>query len=316
MFGSPLPGQAATNALSVTGFDIFAWNDPPTLARYLAVGPARLVEMRVDGLAHNLFSVLLLPGLPLSIIGLLALPWQGRDAALRPVLLLSVITFLFTSLVFPVATTWGTFLHAAGPAHVLLIVVGAAGPRRRDRAARRAAAAGPGRWPGSGRCSGSSGRRCSRSRCSRPSARDRARRAALYEELGDGWPIAGHPLDATAGPVITDFPIWLAESQRIPALALPDEPPVDVLDLAHDPAFPGTHLLVVVGGSHGRWPAVLDTATEGADCFREIDLGAPAGRRGPIRSRMFERSRSSVHERRPVYSEVHGGSTLRGACRR
>ena len=27
-------------------------------------------------------------------------------------------------------------------------------------------------------------------------------------------------LDATAGPVITDFPIWLSESQRIPALAL------------------------------------------------------------------------------------------------
>ena len=30
-FGSPLPGQAVTNAFSVTGFDIFAWNDPPDL---------------------------------------------------------------------------------------------------------------------------------------------------------------------------------------------------------------------------------------------------------------------------------------------
>ena len=89
VFGSPLPGQAATNALSVTGFDIFAWNDPPTLARYLAVGPARLLEMRVEGIAHNLFYVLLLPGLPLSIIGLVALPWQGRAPALRPVVLLS-----------------------------------------------------------------------------------------------------------------------------------------------------------------------------------------------------------------------------------
>ena len=43
---------------------------------------------------------------------------------------------------------------------------------------------------------------------------------------------AGHPLDASAGPVITNFPIWLAETQRIPALALPNEPPTDVLDLA------------------------------------------------------------------------------------
>jgi len=48
VFGSPLPGQAATNALSVTGFDIFAWNDPPTLARYLAIGPAELVNLRIE----------------------------------------------------------------------------------------------------------------------------------------------------------------------------------------------------------------------------------------------------------------------------
>ena len=33
-----------------------------------------------------------------------------------------MITFLITSLVFPVATTWGTFLHAAGPFHVLLVI--------------------------------------------------------------------------------------------------------------------------------------------------------------------------------------------------
>ena len=44
VFGSPLPGQAVANAFSVTGLDIFAWNDPPTLSRYLAVGPARLAR--------------------------------------------------------------------------------------------------------------------------------------------------------------------------------------------------------------------------------------------------------------------------------
>ena len=45
---------------------MFAWNDPPTLARYLAVGPAQLVEMRVVGLGHNLFNVLVLLGIPIS----------------------------------------------------------------------------------------------------------------------------------------------------------------------------------------------------------------------------------------------------------
>jgi hypothetical protein len=289
VFGSPLPGQAATNALSVTGFDIFAWNDPPTLARYLAVGPARLVEMRVEGIAHNLFDVLLLPGLPLSIVGFLALPWQGRGAALRPVLLLSVITFLFTSLVFPVATTWGTFLHAAGPAHVLLIVSALlALDAGIARLGVRLGWTRPVAWLGA--LLGIFGSALF-SFVLLPSFGDGSRTtAALYDELGTRMAAVGHPLDATAGPVITNFPIWLAESQRIPALALPDEPPVDVLDLAHDPAFPGTHLLLVVGASHGQWPAVLDTATEGADCFREIDLGpGPAGRTDPLEDvRAFE----------------------------
>ncbi len=122
VFGNPLPGQAISNALSVTGFDIFAWNDPPTLSRYLAVGPARLLEMRVEGLGHNIGNVLLFLGIPVSVIGLLALPWQARDRVLRPLVLVSLATFLVTSLVFPVATTWGTFLHAAAPIHVLLII--------------------------------------------------------------------------------------------------------------------------------------------------------------------------------------------------
>ena len=69
-FGNPLPGQALANALSVTGFDIFAWNDPPTLSRYLAVGPAGCSRCASTGLSHNLFTVLLIPGIPTSFIGL------------------------------------------------------------------------------------------------------------------------------------------------------------------------------------------------------------------------------------------------------
>ena len=47
---------------------------------------------------------------------------MDRSGALRPLVIVSVLTFLVTSLVFPVATTWGTFLHAAGAVQVLLIV--------------------------------------------------------------------------------------------------------------------------------------------------------------------------------------------------
>ena len=81
-----MPGQALANALSVTGFDIFAWQDRPTLARYLAQGVGGLVGARVDGFDHNLFDVLLIPAIPAGPIGLLALPWQGRGGALRPLL--------------------------------------------------------------------------------------------------------------------------------------------------------------------------------------------------------------------------------------
>ena len=121
-FGTPLPGQTLSNALSIDPTDIFAYRDQPTLARYLAEGPAALLGMRVSGILHNLFAVLVLPGFPIGLIGLLALPKSWRLASLRPLLLTAAITFAVTSLVFPVSTTWGTFLHAAGAIYVLLVV--------------------------------------------------------------------------------------------------------------------------------------------------------------------------------------------------
>ena len=289
VFGSPLPGQAVANAFSIDGLDIFAWHDPPTLARYLAIGPARLLELRVDGFGHNLVSVLLLIGLPISLIGLLALPWQARGRAIRPVLLLSLLTFGVTALFFPVSTTWGTFLHASGPVHVLIILSALlALDAAIARLAMRQGWTRPVAWLGPllgifGSVLFSVALLPTFGAASRDTA-------TQFDELGRRMAVIGHPLDATAGPVITDFPIWLAETARIPALALPDESPTDVLDLAHDPRFPGTHLLVVMEPDHGRWPAVLDTPIAGADCFHELDLG-PASRPGPdplATTRVFE----------------------------
>ena len=95
-------------------------------------------------------NVLVGPGFPVALIGLVALPWTGRAFALRPLVVVSVVTFLVTSLLFPVATTWGTFLHAAGAAHVLLIISALLGARRTASPGSARSAAGPGRWPGSG----------------------------------------------------------------------------------------------------------------------------------------------------------------------
>ena len=273
VFRSPFPGQAVANAFSVTGFDIFAWNDPPTLSRYLAVGPARLLEMRLEGLAHNLFNVLLLPGMPISLIGLVGLPWAIRGAAIRPVVVVAFAAFVVTSLVFPVATTWGTFLHAAGPAQVLLVVsallaldatIAWVGVRRGWTR--------PVAWLGA--LLGVAGSLLF-SVAVLPSFGSGSRATAdRYEALAVVMAEAGHPLDASAGPVITNFPIWMAETQRISALALPDEPPLDVLDLAS--AF-DARLVVLLDGHSAHWPADLDAGVDGAECFRELDLGPTVG---------------------------------------
>jgi hypothetical protein len=279
VFGNPLPGQALANALSVTGFDIFAWQDPPTVGRYLAVGPARLAEMRLDGLYHNLVNVLLALGLPLSVVGLAALPWQARDRSLRPILLLACATFAVTSLFFPVATTWGTFLHAAAPVHVLLIVAAAgaldAGLARlagRLRWTRQVA------WLGAVAAVGAS--MLFPVALLPASAKEAVLTARTYtviaRELGD----VGVPLGNGDGaaPLITNFPIWAAEALRTRALALPDESPTAIVDLANH--F-GAHWLVLVGNDHGRWPHVLSEQVQDADCFQLTalpPLGDPADR--------------------------------------
>jgi hypothetical protein len=284
VFGNPLPGQALSNALSVTGFDIFAWNDPPTVARYLAEGPRRLLLMRAEGLYHNLFTVLLLPGIPAAFLGLIALPWFIRLRAIVPLAVLSITTFLVTSLLFPVSTTWGTYLHAAGPAHVLLIVCALlALDAAIARVGQLRGWTRPVAWLGGALTifgsllfmaalmptfGGQSGGLAQR-----------------YEALAAQMEATGLPLE-DQGPIITNFPIWLSESTGARALALPAESPEDVLDLAR--TFKGTRLLILHGDDHGDWPAVLDTNAPGAECFDEIDLGTPAD---PRLARALEQTR-------------------------
>lgn len=272
-FGSPLPGQAITNAWAITGTEIFAWQHPATPADWIAQGPATLARQRADGFVHNLWNVLLVPGAPAAVVGLAALPWAARAAALRPLLVLSLVTFLVTTMVFPVQTTWGTFLHASVPASALLVVAAIDGL---DRLLARA-----GRWRG----------------WTRPVAwlgplfaglgallfvvpgviayggQSRDTEAA-YGDLGPRLAAAGEPLDGSA-PVIANHPIWLAEAARVPALALPDEPVASVLDLAR--TFGAR--VVVLDGDLGGWPARLAGDPDAA-CLVPLALPGSAGDAG------------------------------------
>ncbi len=268
VFRTPLPGQALLNALSLHGRDIFAWQDPPTLSRYLAAGLPTLAALRWDGLVHNVVSVLMLPGIPIAAIGLVALPWTARGIALQLLLIFSVITFVATTLFFPVSTTWGTFLHAAAAVQVLLVVAAllvldallVAIGRRRGWTR-------PVAWlgPALGIAAGALFTAVLLPAFGRDGDSVRDRYLALPAALEAAGYVAG-----SGQPVITDFPIYLAETTGMEALALPNESPTAVLDLAR--AFPGTRLVVVNADNDGIWPEVGATDPIGIQCFQPISL--------------------------------------------
>ena len=283
VFGSPFPGQALSNALSLNGRDIFAFLDRPTLDRYLGAGLATLIGLRIDGFLHNVLNVLLLPGMPVSLVGLVGLWWTARIPSLRPLVLFSAITFGATTLLFPVSTTWGTFLHAAGAIHVLvlmsalLVLDGGVQLAGRIRGWTRPVA-----WlapaltvsaslllslfllPGFGA--------------------DGRSTQARFQALTTVLAAAGEPLGPNHAPVITDTPIWLAEHVRVRTLGLPDETPANVLALA-SAAKLGATLLIVDAGNAGQWPEVLDSGAPNAECFRRLTLGTVVD---PAAARLLE----------------------------
>ena len=287
VFGSPLPGQALANALSVTGFDIFAWNDPPTLSRYLAVGPARLLEMRVEGLCHNLFTVLLIPGFPLvarsgssRCRGRRGSARSGRSSSCR------VMTFLVTSLLFPVATTWGTFLHAAGPVQVLLIVCPRCSGSTRLIAWSGVGAAGRDRSPGSGRRSTIFGSLLF-SAVLLPAFGGQARRDRRpLRRAGDRMAAIGRPLDAIAGPGHHRLPDLARRGAPAPD-AGPARRAAESTSSTSPPRFAGPAARDRWRRSTATGPASSTPDAPGAECFRELDLGA-AGRPGRGRGRSSE----------------------------
>jgi len=171
-----------------------------------------------------------------------------------------------------VSTTWGTYLHAAGPAHVLLVVSALVLlDALIERVGRIRGWTKPVAWLGPALTVFGS---LLFMVALMPNFGDQSRGVeAKYQALTTQMAAAGLPIEAQ-GAIITDFPIWLAEATGHEALALPDETPADVIDLAAH--FRGTTLLIIGGEERGRWPAILDAGGPGTECFHEIDIGRPA----------------------------------------
>ncbi|MEP7361336.1 MAG: hypothetical protein ABI744_07140 [Chloroflexota bacterium] len=278
VFGTPLPGQLADNAFLTRNEQIFAYLDRPTLDGFLAQGPATIAANVGGALWHDLVDVLLISAGPIAAIGLLTVVVGLRRRGVRPtgahaVLLgTGAVTFVATSVLFPVATVWGTFEHAAGPLHVGLIVaalIGADAFVARIRAWRN--------WPRANAWLAPA----ALALIGLPivavalvgaanSASDDARHVSLVSTAELPNSLACGACD---GPFITDRPVWLADATNHATIALPDEPVGSILQLARD--FHAS--LVIVTEPRGMLPAELRTPGAAA-CFVELPThGLPSG---------------------------------------
>jgi 4-amino-4-deoxy-L-arabinose transferase-like glycosyltransferase len=272
VFGTPLPGQALDNAFLTGNEQIFDYAARPSLAGFLAQGWWPIAVHIVVAGTHNLFDVTLLPGGPVTVIGAVGafvLARRGQLSATPLAYLLGsgVLTMAVATYVFPVASLWGTFRHAAGPLIVGLTVAAVLfadravdGIRRRRAWQRRNAWLAPLALAllvvpitllqltfisSNGRVVESSAK---------------AIATFLHEQP---------ETDGATPRVITDLPIWLNMTSGLPTLALPAQPPEVVLRLAHDQGA----TLILVSRTRGAYPAAFRSGPL-APCF--IERARPA----------------------------------------
>jgi hypothetical protein len=266
--GSPFPGQTIENLFLRRNEDIFAFAERPSAALYLGQDVATLLGNPLAAVAAALSDALLFPAFPIGVVGLISLvglwrsPTLRRPSALTVLLWSGGLTFLATVLLFPVASRWGTYLHASGPLLVALTAVSALGA---DAAVARISRWR--RWPKVNVIIGPVALvlvAVSMSVLQLGLLGDQTSvRQERYEAIASALAeIASEAGDAAPSTLMTDHPMWLATVTGQPAIALPDEDPASVLALAE--RF-GTDWLVVID-ERGRYPgALLDPA--GQDCL-------------------------------------------------
>jgi hypothetical protein len=290
VFGSPMPGQVADNILLVRNEQIFSYADRPTLEAFLAQGVPELLARVAVAASHDLVNVLLIPIGPIAVIGLASIVvglWRlGRPGAhdvgdpvtrgsLAALFLAGALTYSATSVLFPVATLWGTFEHAAGALVVGLIVAAALGADAAVARVREWRA-----WPRSNAWLAPAALLfvslpLAVAQITAAGTQATARQAqidALAHLLPAALAAAG--VDENA-PLIGDRPIWLSEALGRPVIVLPDEPPADVYRLAADFGARA----VVVAEARGMHPAAFRAAgIPAAECFAELTpSGLPPG---------------------------------------
>jgi hypothetical protein len=275
-FGTPFPGQALENALLRRNEDIYAFIERPTLAGYVEQGLATILGNPIAAGWDGLLNVLVLPAFPIGVAGIVAIvamrrsPAFGMTGALGVLLLSGVLTFVSTIVLFPVATRWGTFLHASGPLLVALTVAAALGG---DALLARISAIRA--WPKPNvivapialaaltiMLLGLQVLVVSRH------ARDlEDRYAALGSSLAAAASTRGEAIPTV---VISDHPIWLTDALDRSSVALPDEGFASIGRLGR--TFDTSWLVVV--DERGRYPDAL-LGDEARACLADPPLALP-----------------------------------------
>jgi hypothetical protein len=276
-FGTPFPSQTLENAVLRRNEDIYAFAERPSLGAYLGQDVLTLLGNPVAAAWDGLLNVVVLPAFPIGVAGLVAvvLLWRSSafhvTGALGVLLLSGLLTFVTTVLLFPVATRWGTFLHASGPLLVALAVSAVLGG---DALLARISAVR--RWD-------------------KPNvivapialvsitlvllglqvlvvSRQAERLEARYAAVRSGVEAIASELGrAVPDVIVSDHPIWLAETLGRGSVALPDEELASLRRLA---TSLDTDWVVVVD-ERGRYPeALLGEAGRGCLVDAPVALGA------------------------------------------
>jgi hypothetical protein len=276
--GGPFPGQAIENLFLRRNEDIFAFADRPSAAAYLGQGLAVVIGNPLAAAWAAFVEVLIVPAFPIGVAGLVSVvglrrsPSLRHPTALQALLLSGALTFVATALLFPVASRWGTFMHASGP---LLLGLTAAAALGADAALARLS-----RWRGWPRVNvvigpaalvvlvGAMGL-LQLQLLANQTGRHEARYAAVAGDLGR---VAAEAGDAAPRVVMTDHPMWLATVTGRPAIAVPDEDPSSLQELGR--RF-GTDWLVIMD-ERGRYPDAL-LEEPGAGCLADAPLAVGDG---------------------------------------
>jgi hypothetical protein len=254
-FGGSATAQALENMFLLRNEQIFSIHDRPTVGAWLGQGVGAIVAAPVRAMATQLTDTILVGAFPVGLLGILSAtllrrrPSLRRPSALVVLLLSGTLTFLASAVLFPVATLWGTFLHASGPLLMGCIVASVLGV---DAAMTRISQKRG--WPKVNVIVGPVALLALAIPVAVVQLASVADSASTMERRIEAVQVALRQTDDDpALPLMSDHPMSLAWVLDRPVMVLPDDPPTTLGELARDT---GVRTLLVFDDV-GRYPDAL-----------------------------------------------------------